>query len=103
MQLFGAAGEAITLSARDGNAFPLESVAVPAGTLPVSSSSPVQINRTAWTNDTTFRAQAIAAEHCPPTQTRPALQALPHAPQWFAFVWVLTHWFPHLVPVAQPH
>ncbi|MGZ8868886.1 MAG: hypothetical protein ACXW2P_11115, partial [Thermoanaerobaculia bacterium] len=62
VQLFGAAGEAITLSARDGNFFPLESTPILAGTLPVSSSTAMQISRTLWTTDTTFRAQAIAAD-----------------------------------------
>ena len=47
--------------------------------------------------------QVRAVEHAPPTQVRPEPQALSHSPQWFAFVWVLTHEFPHLAPEAQPH
>jgi hypothetical protein len=39
--------------------------------------------------------------HAPLTQLSPALQAVPHAPQFWGSFWVLTHWLLQISPPAQ--
>jgi hypothetical protein len=58
----GNAGESITVKARDGHVYPLESTPVVVGTLASSTPTATQINRTDWTSDAQFQPRTIALE-----------------------------------------
>jgi hypothetical protein len=58
----GATGDRITLKARDGNFFPLESPVIDLGTLPNGSPAATQFDKAAWSVDPAFKAQTIALD-----------------------------------------
>lgn len=58
----GNAGDLITIRARDGNYFPLESAIVNAGQLVSDSSVAAAVDTSGWSIDSGFKAQTIALE-----------------------------------------
>jgi len=58
----GNAGDTITLKAKDGNLYPLESPVINLGQLTVSTPTASQIPRGDWTTDASFRARVLASD-----------------------------------------
>ncbi|MGZ8810455.1 MAG: hypothetical protein ACXW29_04875, partial [Thermoanaerobaculia bacterium] len=56
----GNSGDRLTVKARDGNYFPLESAPIDIGTLTTGAPTATQFDRAAWTTDPAFSAQLLA-------------------------------------------